>query len=82
MNMLANMRNKQREEMPTLDPKNRTNFLEVELGYENKEVALHETSRCHGMWLYRLFYLRSKKTQLLNMVLNNKNMLANSKNIK
>lgn len=35
-----------RHEMPTLKPEERNNFNEVELGYENKEVALHEASRC------------------------------------
>jgi formate dehydrogenase major subunit len=36
----------QREEMPTLDPKDRVNFKEVELGYDGEEVAIHETHRC------------------------------------
>ena len=35
-----------REEMPTLDPKKRLNFNEVELGYDSEEVAKHETQRC------------------------------------
>ena len=35
-----------REEMPTLDPKERYNFHEVELGYDNEEVAYNETQRC------------------------------------
>ncbi|MDA3780811.1 MAG: molybdopterin-dependent oxidoreductase [Bacteroidales bacterium] len=35
-----------REEMPTLDPKNRINFKEVELGYSSEEIALNEASRC------------------------------------
>jgi formate dehydrogenase major subunit len=35
-----------REEMPTLDPKKRSNFKEVELGYDSEEVAKHETQRC------------------------------------
>lgn len=35
-----------RHEMPTLDPKKRVNFMEVELGYENPEVALKEAERC------------------------------------
>ncbi|MBN2173649.1 MAG: molybdopterin-dependent oxidoreductase, partial [Bacteroidales bacterium] len=35
-----------REEMPTLDPKDRLNFKEVELGYDSEEVAIHETQRC------------------------------------
>ncbi|MBP6977673.1 MAG: FAD-dependent oxidoreductase [Bacteroidales bacterium] len=35
-----------REEMPTLVPAERMNFKEVELGYANEKVALHETQRC------------------------------------
>ncbi|MEZ5198941.1 MAG: FAD-dependent oxidoreductase [Bacteroidales bacterium] len=35
-----------REEMPTLDPENRLNFNEVELGYDSEEVAHHEAQRC------------------------------------
>lgn len=35
-----------REEMPVLNAKDRKNFKEVELGYENEEVASHETQRC------------------------------------
>ncbi len=35
-----------RQEMPVLDPKDRYNYNEVELGYENEDVALNETSRC------------------------------------
>lgn len=35
-----------RQEMPTIDPDNRKNFKEVELGYKNEEVALQETKRC------------------------------------
>ncbi|MCF8368373.1 MAG: FAD-dependent oxidoreductase [Bacteroidales bacterium] len=35
-----------RKEMPTLDPKDRLNFNEVELGYEGEEIALEETQRC------------------------------------
>ncbi len=35
-----------REEMPTLDPKDRINFKEVELGYANEDIALNETLRC------------------------------------
>lgn len=35
-----------RQEMPVLDPELRDNFEEVELGYENAEVAVSETSRC------------------------------------
>lgn len=35
-----------RHEMPTLNPKDRENFKEVELGYENEEVAYQESQRC------------------------------------
>lgn len=35
-----------REEMPTLDPKLRKNFKEVELGYDDELVARKETQRC------------------------------------
>ena len=35
-----------RHEMPTLDPADRNDFDEVELGYENEEVAVRETTRC------------------------------------
>lgn len=35
-----------REEMPVLDPKDRMNFSEVELGYASEEIAKNETARC------------------------------------
>lgn len=35
-----------REEMPTLDPSDRRNFKEVELGYASEDVAKHEANRC------------------------------------
>ncbi len=35
-----------RHEMPTLPENERKNFNEVELGYENEEVAQNESSRC------------------------------------
>lgn len=35
-----------REEMPVLDPSQRNNFKEVELGYAGADVATHETTRC------------------------------------
>ncbi|PLX04400.1 MAG: hypothetical protein C0594_09230, partial [Marinilabiliales bacterium] len=35
-----------RHEMPTLDPAKRLNFDEVELGYENENVARTEANRC------------------------------------
>ncbi|HOU99073.1 MAG TPA: molybdopterin-dependent oxidoreductase [Bacteroidales bacterium] len=38
--------NKNRHEMPTLQANQRLNFNEVELGYENEQVAQEEASRC------------------------------------
>lgn len=35
-----------REEMPTLNPLNRKNFNEVELGYENETIVKNEAQRC------------------------------------
>lgn len=35
-----------RQEMPTMDPGDRKNFKEVELGYENEDIANAETHRC------------------------------------
>jgi len=35
-----------RNEMPTLEPSERNNFSEVELGYENSEIAVTEAQRC------------------------------------
>lgn len=35
-----------RHEMPVLDPEQRNNFMEVELGYENEAVARQEAARC------------------------------------
>ena len=35
-----------REEMPVLEASDRTNFKEVELGYADEEVAMHEAERC------------------------------------
>lgn len=50
-----------REEMPTLDPKDRVNFKEVELGYDSEEVALHETQRCLECGCSELFTCDLKK---------------------
>ena len=50
-----------REEMPTLDPKDRMNFSEVELGYASEEVALHETARCLECGCTALFTCDLKK---------------------
>lgn len=38
--------NQSREEMPTINPNNRINFEEVELGYKDGKVAYDETQRC------------------------------------
>ena len=35
-----------REEMPVLNPDNRMNFSEVELGYASEDIAKNETARC------------------------------------
>lgn len=43
---LERYRQQFRHEMPTLPPEMRMNFNEVELGYENEEVARQEASRC------------------------------------
>ncbi|MHC1706064.1 MAG: FAD-dependent oxidoreductase [Bacteroidales bacterium] len=43
---LGFFQNQKREEMPTLDPKERQNFKEVELGYADEMVAFHEAQRC------------------------------------
>ncbi|HBF87788.1 MAG TPA: hypothetical protein DDX39_04020 [Bacteroidales bacterium] len=43
---IGKFENQKREEMPTLDPKARMNFDEVELGYANEIVAKLEASRC------------------------------------
>jgi len=42
---VGRFREQEREEMPTLDPKERKNFNEVELGYDDKQAA-GETERC------------------------------------
>ena len=50
-----------REEMPTLDPKDRMNFKEVELGYASEEVARHEAQRCLECGCTALFTCDLKK---------------------
>ncbi len=50
-----------RHEMPTLDPRNRHNFKEVELGYESEEVAFNETQRCLECGCTALFTCDLKK---------------------
>ncbi len=52
---------RKRHEMPTLDPKDRLNFKEVELGYESEEVAYHETQRCMECGCTALFTCDLKK---------------------
>ncbi len=51
----------EREEMPTLAPGDRLNFQEVELGYENEEVAIHEAQRCLECGCTELFTCDLKK---------------------
>lgn len=51
----------QREEMPTLDPKDRKNFKEVELGYDSEEVAKHEAHRCMECGCTELYTCDLKK---------------------
>ena len=43
---LSHYKKQMRDEMPTLDPSNRVNFEEVELGYNNEDIAKHEAQRC------------------------------------
>jgi formate dehydrogenase major subunit len=52
---------RKRHEMPTLDPKDRHNFKEVELGYESEEVAYRETQRCMECGCTALFTCDLKK---------------------
>jgi formate dehydrogenase major subunit len=52
---------KKRHEMPTLDPRDRHNFREVELGYESEEVAFKETQRCMECGCTALFTCDLKK---------------------
>ncbi|MDD2323565.1 MAG: FAD-dependent oxidoreductase [Bacteroidales bacterium] len=50
-----------REEMPTLDPSERKNFCEVELGYASEEVAKHEANRCLECGCTALYHCDLKK---------------------
>ncbi len=43
---VARYQKQMREEMPTMDPNDRVNFKEVELGYDGEEIAKHEAGRC------------------------------------
>ncbi len=43
---LGRYQKQMRQEMPVLDPKDRVNYKEVELGYENEEIAQDEANRC------------------------------------
>ncbi len=43
---LGHFEKQMREEMPVLEPNDRLNFKEVELGYANEDVARHEAQRC------------------------------------
>ena len=57
----GNYEKQMRHEMPTIDPKNRINFNEVELGYENESVAKEETGRCLECGCVRYFDCDLKK---------------------
>jgi len=50
-----------REEMPVLAADKRKNFEEVELGYQDKEVAEHETARCMECGCTEIFTCDLKK---------------------
>jgi len=58
---LGRYEEQKREEMPTLDPKNRKNFNEVELGYDSEEVAHHESLRCMECGCTELYTCDLKK---------------------
>ncbi len=58
---LGKFEEQKREEMPTLDPKDRKNFKEVELGYDNEEVAHHESLRCMECGCTELYTCDLKK---------------------
>jgi formate dehydrogenase major subunit len=45
-NYVGRFARQMREEMPTINPNNRVNFKEVELGYAGEEVAQNESQRC------------------------------------
>ncbi len=53
-------KNQKRKEMPTLNPKDRRNFNEVELGYSDED-ALTETQRCIECGCSELYYCDLKK---------------------
>ncbi|MFK5855968.1 MAG: FAD-dependent oxidoreductase, partial [Bacteroidota bacterium] len=50
-----------REEMPTLDPDDRINFKEVELGYADEDIAKHEAQRCLECGCVEVFTCDLKK---------------------
>lgn len=58
---LGNFTKQLREEMPTLDPPDRKNFKEVELGYNSEDVAIHEAQRCLECGCTELFTCDLKK---------------------
>lgn len=43
---LGRYQKQMRQEMPVLEADDRVNYKEVELGYENEEIAKNETARC------------------------------------
>lgn len=58
---LGRFKKQEREEMPTIDPSERNNFKEVELGYASEEVAHHEAQRCLECGCSALFTCDLKK---------------------
>ena len=50
-----------REEMPTLDPDDRINFKEVELGYADEDIAKNEAQRCLECGCVEVFTCDLKK---------------------
>ena len=50
-----------REEMPTLEPSDRRNFHEVELGYASEKIAKNEAARCMECGCTELFNCDLKK---------------------
>ncbi|HQI71083.1 MAG TPA: FAD-dependent oxidoreductase, partial [Bacteroidales bacterium] len=50
-----------RHEMPTLEPGQRLNFNEVELGYENENFALQEAQRCFECGCSEYYECKLKK---------------------
>ncbi|MEN8226160.1 MAG: FAD-dependent oxidoreductase, partial [Bacteroidota bacterium] len=60
-NYIGKYTEQKRHEMPTLDPEDRVNFKEVELGYESEEVAHEESLRCMECGCTELYTCDLKK---------------------